>query len=544
MSCALDGLHRALAEIAAVVDGGSWRLSSSELLESVVALHHGTNKADAVLHHLVHEVDVRGAAIEVGAPHTAGWLRARLHLHPGAAKRVVATAKALHGDPHGSLVRHSGEEAPDGHAVAEDVADTDVAADNVAPDDVAAEHTAGRSLLRAALGRGTISAEHAAVAAQSLAELSGSVSADVVTEAEEFLAEQATLVDPRSLAQLAKHLRHVLDPDGEDDLAERERRAVARRVLELKDKRDGSADVRGHLDPELAASLRAALGPLARPRPSAGGERDLRTIGQRNADALADLIRIAASGDGMPVQHGARPTVSVHISLQALMNLPGHPCGQLDWSGPISAATARRLSCDAMVVPVVLGSRSEPLDVGRASYVVTQAIWRALVARDGGCAFAGCDRPPEWTEAHHRTHWADGGETSVANCCLLCDHHHRQVHHHGWTPLLIDDVIHVVPPPWVDPSRTPRPNTNPGRLGALRRLPRLGRPGRRRQPPAPRPVSSRPPDPPLPPPPRRYDPPSAPPPRGCDPPSPPPPRRCDPPSPPPAPPGPGADDPG
>ena len=124
------------------------------------------------------------------------------------------------------------------------------------------------------------------------------------------------------------------------------------------------------------------------------------------------------------------------------------------------------------MIPVVLGPAGEPLDVGRSSYSVTQAIWRALVARDGGCAFAGCDRPPEWTEAHHRVHWADGGLTSVENCCLLCDHH-RQVHHHGWEPVLIDGVVHVVPPPWVDPSGTPRPNTNPGRLAALRRLPRL-----------------------------------------------------------------------
>jgi hypothetical protein len=81
----------------------------------------------------------------------------------------------------------------------------------------------------------------------------------------------------------------------------------------------------------------------------------------------------------------------------------GAPGATLDWSGPISAETARRLACDAQVIPVLLGSRGEPLDVGRASYPVTQAIWRALVARDGGCAFDTCGRPPEWTEAHHRT---------------------------------------------------------------------------------------------------------------------------------------------
>jgi hypothetical protein len=158
------------------------------------------------------------------------------------------------------------------------------------------------------------------------------------------------------------------------------------------------------------------------------------------------------------------------MALETLERRLGAPGATLDWSGPVSAATARRLACDARVIPVLLGSSGEPLDVGRASYPVTTAIWRALVARDGGCSFAGCDRPPEWTEAHHRIHWEDGGETSLQNCCLLCDHHHRVVHHHGWEVQLIDGVIHAVPPPWVDPDRVPRRNTRRVDLAALATL--------------------------------------------------------------------------
>lgn len=66
-----------------------------------------------------------------------------------------------------------------------------------------------------------------------------------------------------------------------------------------------------------------------------------------------------------------------------------------------------------MLIPVVLGSASEPLDVGRAMRTAPRAIRRALVARDGGCAFPGCDRPPQVCAVHHARHWADGGETSV-----------------------------------------------------------------------------------------------------------------------------------
>ncbi|MGH8938372.1 MAG: HNH endonuclease signature motif containing protein, partial [Actinomycetes bacterium] len=93
--------------------------------------------------------------------------------------------------------------------------------------------------------------------------------------------------------------------------------------------------------------------------------------------------------------------------------------------------------------------------VGRACYPVTTAIWRGLVARDGGCAFAGCDRPPEWCEALHIIHWEDGGETSLANCCLLCDHHHRVVHHHGWHVELRDGLIWTIPRPGSTPTAPP-----------------------------------------------------------------------------------------
>jgi len=40
-------------------------------------------------------------------------------------------------------------------------------------------------------------------------------------------------------------------------------------------------------------------------------------------------------------------------------------------------------------------------------------------------------------------------------------------------------VINVIPPPWVDPERRPRPNTNTGRAAALDALPKP--PGHDRQ---------------------------------------------------------------
>ena len=92
-------------------EGELWMLSGPELLEAAEVVHRVTRRADAVLHGLVREIDARGAATEAGAHSTAGWLRARLHLHPGAARRVVTTSRALHDDPSGALVHHA-DQAP------------------------------------------------------------------------------------------------------------------------------------------------------------------------------------------------------------------------------------------------------------------------------------------------------------------------------------------------------------------------------------------------------------------------------------------------
>ena len=84
------------------------------------------------------------------------------------------------------------------------------------------------------------------------------------------------------------------------------------------------------------------------------------------------------------------------------------------------------MACDAAVVSMVHGEGGEILTVGRKTRTVPPHIRRALEERDRGCRYPGC--ASRFTEVHHVKHWADGGETSLANTVLLCRRHHRALH--------------------------------------------------------------------------------------------------------------------
>ncbi|MDX1396587.1 MAG: DUF222 domain-containing protein, partial [Gemmatimonadota bacterium] len=106
--------------------------------------------------------------------------------------------------------------------------------------------------------------------------------------------------------------------------------------------------------------------------------------------------------------------------------------------GPrVSAETARRLACDAGVVTMLHGADGSVLDVGRRKRTVSTPLRRVLAHRDDGCRFPGCRN--RYCDAHHATHWADGGHTAPDNLVLLCRHHHVLVHEGGWRMTLDED---------------------------------------------------------------------------------------------------------
>ena len=121
------------------------------------------------------------------------------------------------------------------------------------------------------------------------------------------------------------------------------------------------------------------------------------------------------------------PVLRVSTSLDALLD-GLHRAGITDSGESLSAATVRRMACDAEVIPTVLNSKGRVIDVGRRTRRISEALRCVLIARDGGCVWPGCAAPPSRCDAHHIKHWADGGLTNADNLALLCHRHHILLH--------------------------------------------------------------------------------------------------------------------
>jgi hypothetical protein len=199
--------------------------------------------------------------------------------------------------------------------------------------------------------------------------------------------------------------------------------------------------VDGELDPEGGEVLLTALQAIADAELRAGAGTDMRTPAQRRADALSDLARRYLQSPDRPTVGGERPHVTLTVGIETLRAagktpVPGR--SELDHIGAVPVETARRLACDASILPVVMAGRSLPLDVGRRTSVVPTGLHRAVELRDGGCRFPRCTRPHSWCDPHHIRHWADGGKTALDNLVLLCRPHHTLVHEGGFGLNMVD----------------------------------------------------------------------------------------------------------
>lgn len=328
------------------------------------------------------------------------------------------------------------------------------------------------------------------------------------------LAEQARVLDPDGLRQVAKrwaqYTTHWFDQD-EPEVLDRKRGAFYRgqvqglhnwvlrvdslfheRLRMLASVMNNPQVSFNHLkillEKLFGTSLPDFTAPVTPDQPAAHGQQALfseddlgapisaadgRTREQKLLDGLTAVVDTGMSlaSTTFPTVGGQPPQLSVLMDYQTLYEQlnPDTATGQARpqastftsqalFTGPISPATIRPLSCEAELIPTVLGSTGAVLDMGRTARLFTPDQRRALIARDRGCAAPDCTIPAPWCDAHHVEPWKAGGTTAITNAVLLCSHHHHAVHAGLWTITMDNGIAWFVPAPYLDPDRRPRRN--------------------------------------------------------------------------------------
>ncbi|GAA4696899.1 hypothetical protein GCM10023198_16270 [Promicromonospora umidemergens] len=309
---------------------------------------------------------------------------------------------------------------------------------------------------------------------QVTAVLEGAIADGTLVTGEGLVLREANVLNADQFRVVARRFATVTDPDTDDV---EEDKAAQGEFLDLS-KTFGGYHVAGFLTDEHGLLVSTAITAVT----GVPAAEDSRTPAQRRAQGLADVARVVLDTNQASPGAAIAPHLNVTVSWTELVTqvtrtrdglcltcgqatpargsrarTAGGPAGSgvagaasvsglLSAGGPVFTETGgraprallRRLACDSAVTRIVFGPDGAALDVGRAQRTVTGQMRRAVIARDEHCVYPGCDQPPSRCEVHHAvTHWADGGETSVANSALLCWFHHQLVDARGivmhWT---------------------------------------------------------------------------------------------------------------
>jgi hypothetical protein len=232
---------------------------------------------------------------------------------------------------------------------------------------------------------------------------------------------------PAELRDAIKTMVDAFDGDGGGDNDKKQQRL--NRVT-LSETSGGRGILNGSFDPELTDLVQTALdAEMEVLRQTA----DPRTLPQLRADSMESIFRWYCAAR---TNNTARGRGRTNVNLV-------YDIGGLDISDPALAAQARadtahgqrlsrttleRILCDCYISRVISAGHSNILDVGRLTRTVSNALWTALIVRDGHCVEKGCTLEPGHCEAHHVHYWEHGGRTDLDNLVLLCRYHHKQRH--------------------------------------------------------------------------------------------------------------------
>ncbi|GAA3666903.1 hypothetical protein GCM10022237_28630 [Nocardioides ginsengisoli] len=215
--------------------------------------------------------------------------------------------------------------------------------------------------LAAGMRSGTVSEEQARVVAAALDDLPAHLGRDAHAAAEATMVRHCAEFGPRELRLLGRRLVEVAAPEiaeAEDGkrLEAEERRARETASLRFRDLGHGRTRVSGTLPTSLTQRLQHYLQAWTSPRrPGVADEGEWAPQHRAYADAFGQLLE-AIDPDGLPQHGGDATTVLVTVTLDQLraeLAAAGVIAG--DGEEKISAGEARRLACQATIVPAVLG---------------------------------------------------------------------------------------------------------------------------------------------------------------------------------------------
>lgn len=377
----------AVTEQLAKLPSQLWQTGNEGFAQIAAAMDALAVQLDCARVGLVEEAQARGVVDQSPSASAADWLMAHsFHLEPVEAVRAVELAR------HCRLPKNQ--------------------------------------VLAAAVAGGSVTVRKAMTALRQVAQVEHALAPGKREQALASLTQMAQTGYDRNVIAVGRTLMALVGADR--SLERNETMLAALSSLRLSPMDNGMIRVSGQLDPEAGAVLTATLDPLSAPNPcEANGGRDPRAPDRRRAEALIEVCRrAAAAGGAAPATTKAQIVVTIAYDrlAEAVRGAGTTLGGQV-----LAPETVRRLACDASIIPMVLGSQSQPLDVGRTKRLVTPALLAALWVRDKACTFPGCGRPPQWCDAHHVIHWLDGGPTSLLNLTLLCAYHHTYAHQHGLT---------------------------------------------------------------------------------------------------------------
>lgn len=296
-----------------------------------------------------------------------------------------------------------------------------------------------RPVVAAGMRVGTVSAAQARVIVEAVDELPSELGPSLAAEAERTLVGYAAHHPPRELKRLGRRILDVVAPEAAEAeegrrLEEEERRAREKASLRFRDLGDGRTRITGVVPTSVAERLKHYLQAFTSPRQRRGDPpRDERVPQHRAyAHAFAALLELL-DPDGLPEHGGDATTVIVTLGLAELLaELAAAGVIAGDGEEVISASEARRLACQAQIIPAVLGGKEEVLDLGRRRRLFSRAQRRAMRLRDQRCRAEGCTIPAAWTEAHHWRPWSEGGPTDLDDGVCFCSHHHHRAHDRGY----------------------------------------------------------------------------------------------------------------